>query len=99
MELQPGYEHPGDPRQPDTPTGTDVSVLALDIGGTKIAAALVDDGTVSHRTQIPTPQTSAEDAWAATPGLITETLAHGPAEGWASPRPARWTWVPGPSAR
>mgnify|MGYP002652188713 CR=1 FL=1 len=54
-----------------------MTVLAIDIGGTKIAAALVDGNTLVHRTQVPTPQTSAEDAWHATADLITTTLAAG----------------------
>ncbi|MFA7513787.1 MAG: ROK family protein, partial [Mycolicibacterium vanbaalenii] len=36
-------------------------VLALDIGGTKIAAGLVDaDGALVHRAQQPTPDGDAE---------------------------------------
>ncbi|MFI2838547.1 glucokinase [Mycolicibacterium neoaurum] len=54
-----------------------MTVLAIDIGGTKIAAALVDGNTLVHRTQVPTPQTSAEDAWHATADLITTTLGAG----------------------
>ncbi|MGW0161179.1 ROK family protein [Mycobacterium sp. NPDC003323] len=57
-----------------------MSVLAVDIGGTKIAAALVDDGVLTHRTEVPTPRTSAEDAWAATARLITDTLSGGEVE-------------------
>ena len=30
--------------------------LALDIGGTKIASAIVEDGVVSRRQQLTTPQ-------------------------------------------
>ncbi|AHC24237.1 MULTISPECIES: ROK family protein [Mycobacteriaceae] len=58
-----------------------MTVLAIDIGGTKIAAALVDGGTLVHRTEVPTPQTSAEDAWGATAELITATLAAEPTGG------------------
>ncbi len=55
--------------------------LALDIGGTKLAAAVVDaDGTVAHRFQQPTPQTSAADAWRVTADLLTEALAAAPAD-------------------
>lgn len=57
-----------------------MTVLALDIGGTKIAAALADGVTLTHRAQVPTPQTSAEDAWQATARLITDTLAAGTAD-------------------
>lgn len=58
-----------------------MTVLAIDIGGTKIAAALVDGGNLVHRTEVPTPQTSAEDAWGATAELITATLAAEPTGG------------------
>ncbi|MGU3650799.1 ROK family protein [Mycolicibacterium sp. A43C] len=57
-----------------------MTVLAIDIGGTKIAAALADGVTLTHRTEVPTPQTSAEDAWGATAQLITDTLAAGSAD-------------------
>ena len=40
-----------------------MTVLALDIGGTKIAAALADGAVLTHRAQVPTPQSSADDAW------------------------------------
>ncbi|MFB1295594.1 ROK family protein [Mycobacterium sp. pW049] len=50
--------------------------LALDVGGTKIAAGLVDaDGTLVHRVQRPTPDGDAETVWDAVAGLLTETLA------------------------
>lgn len=50
--------------------------LALDVGGTKIAAGLVDaDGTLVHRAQRPTPDGDAETVWDAVAGLLTETLA------------------------
>lgn len=38
-------------------------VLALDIGGTKLAAALVRDGALLDRRQVPTPARVASDAW------------------------------------
>jgi N-acetylmannosamine-6-phosphate 2-epimerase/N-acetylmannosamine kinase len=38
-------------------------VLALDIGGTKLAAALVRDGVVLERRQVPTPPQVASGAW------------------------------------
>lgn len=48
-----------------------MGILALDIGGTKIAAGVVDDeGTVLHRFQQPTPRDSAEAAWRVTADLI-----------------------------
>ena len=52
--------------------------LALDIGGTKIAAALVDpEGALVHRGQAPTPRADAEAVWAVTSGLIVSALAAG----------------------
>jgi glucokinase len=50
--------------------------LALDIGGTKIAAGLVDaGGTLVHQAKLPTPDTDAEAIWAVVDSLITEALA------------------------
>jgi glucokinase len=49
--------------------------LALDIGGTKIAAGLVDDGTLVHQAKLPTPDGDAEAVWAVVDTLVTETLA------------------------
>lgn len=52
--------------------------LALDIGGTKIAAGLVDaDGTIVHRAQSPTPRAGADAVWAVTSGLIGEAMSSG----------------------
>jgi glucokinase len=49
--------------------------LALDVGGTKIAAGLVDaDGTLVHRAQRPTPAADAEAVWAVAAALIAEEL-------------------------
>jgi glucokinase len=46
-------------------------VLAIDIGGTKLAAALVDDaGTVLRRAEAPTPAVRAEDEAAVARALI-----------------------------
>ncbi len=51
-------------------------ILALDVGGTKIAAGLVDpDGTVVQRRRRPTPTGDAEAVWAAVESLLIETLA------------------------
>lgn len=51
-------------------------VLALDIGGTKIAAALVDaDGRLVHREQLPTPHGAAETVWAVVDTLIGAALS------------------------
>ena len=51
--------------------------LALDIGGTKIAAGLVDaDGNLVTSNQQPTPHGDDPEAvWAVTENLITETTA------------------------
>ncbi|MDT5130278.1 MAG: glucokinase [Mycobacterium sp.] len=49
--------------------------LALDVGGTKIAAGLVDaDGTMVHRAQQPTAEGDAEAVWAVAETLIAEAL-------------------------
>ncbi|MCT7658253.1 ROK family protein [Mycobacterium deserti] len=50
--------------------------LALDIGGTKIAAGLVDDdGTLVHQATLPTPDGDAEALWTVVDTLLTEALA------------------------
>lgn len=50
--------------------------LALDIGGTKIAAGLVDsEGMLVHQAKLPTPEGDAEAVWAVADTLITEALA------------------------
>ncbi|MGX9789874.1 ROK family protein [Mycobacterium sp. MMS18-G62] len=50
--------------------------LALDIGGTKIAAGLVDaEGSLAHHAKLPTPNGDAEAVWAVVDTLITEALA------------------------
>lgn len=52
-----------------------VPALALDIGGTKIAAGLVDqDGTLIHHARQPTPDTDAEAVWSVVHELLTEAL-------------------------
>jgi len=54
-----------------------MSTLALDIGGTKIAAGLVDaEGVVLHTNRQPTPRsTDPEQVWAAAERTIAEALA------------------------
>jgi len=54
-----------------------VPVLTLDIGGTKIAAGLVDsEGVLLHQNRQPTPPGGdAEQVWAAASRTITEALA------------------------
>jgi glucokinase len=50
--------------------------LALDIGGTKIAAGLVDaGGTLVHQAKLPTPDGDAEAIWTVIDTLATEALA------------------------
>jgi glucokinase len=50
--------------------------LALDIGGTKIAAGLVDDdGVLVHHAKLPTPDGDAESVWTVVDTLVTEALA------------------------
>lgn len=50
--------------------------LALDIGGTKIAAGLVDaEGTLVHHAKLPTPDEDSEGVWTVVDTLITEALA------------------------
>lgn len=53
-----------------------MDTLALDIGGTKIAAGLVDDeGTLVHRAKLPTPDGDSEAIWAVVDTLVTEAVA------------------------
>jgi glucokinase len=48
-------------------------VLALDVGGTKIAVGLVDaNGTLVHRAQLPTPDGDADAVWAVANRLIVD---------------------------
>jgi glucokinase len=50
--------------------------LALDIGGTKVAAGLVDaDGALVHHAKLPTPVGDAEAVWTVVDTLVTEALA------------------------
>lgn len=52
-----------------------MTTLALDIGGTKIAAGLVDtEGQLLHRAQEETPR-EGEEIWAVVERLVTETKA------------------------
>lgn len=51
-------------------------ILAIDIGGTKIAAGLVDDdGTLVHQAKRPTPDGDAEAIWAVVESLVAESLS------------------------
>src|SRR4029077_19103854 len=50
--------------------------LALDIGGTKVAAGLIDaDGTLLHHAKLPTPDGDAEAVWTVVDTLVTEAVA------------------------
>jgi glucokinase len=50
--------------------------LALDIGGTKIAAGLVDvEGALVHHARLPTPDGDAEAVWTVVDSLVTEAIA------------------------
>jgi glucokinase len=50
--------------------------LVLDIGGTKIAAGLVDEtGMLAHHAKLPTPDGDAEAVWTVVDTLVTETFA------------------------
>ena len=50
--------------------------LALDVGGTKIAAGLVDaDGILVQHAKLPTPDGDAEAVWTVVDTLVTEALA------------------------
>jgi glucokinase len=50
--------------------------LTLDIGGTKIAAGLVDaHGSLVHQAKLPTPDGDAEAVWTVVDTLVTEALA------------------------
>jgi glucokinase len=56
--------------------------LAIDIGGTKIAVALVNsEGVLVHTATRPTPHADAETVWATVEALITETTSHTPVRG------------------
>ena len=78
---------PATPASPTTSTGTDMNActLVLDIGGTKIAAGLVDaDGRLLHQVRQLTPHSSDPDeVWAAAERAIADALAvaGGPVDG------------------
>ena len=56
------------------------TVLAVDIGGTKVAAARVDgSGRISVRHSAPTPASAdPEEVWRAVEGVVGAALASGP---------------------
>lgn len=51
-----------------------MATLALDLGGTKIAAALVDGATLRHRQQVPTPASAGPEAVIASLLALTERV-------------------------
>ena len=58
-----------------------MATLALDIGGTKIAAGVVtDDGDLLHSAQQPTPDGDGDAIWAVVESLLTEARAAAPDE-------------------
>lgn len=61
----------------ERPEGSDPDrcVLAFDIGGTKIATALIADGELLERRQIATPATSDPERWLAAMGTMVEDWA------------------------
>jgi glucokinase len=62
-------------------------VLALDIGGTKLAAAVVDaEGAVHGRRQVPTRGHDAEALWGTVRDLVEDVRAAGAAAGGGPPR-------------
>ena len=72
----PATEPRSDPSDPDPGREGPGPVLAIDIGGTKLAAALVDgEGAVLRRAEAPTPVARAEDEAAVADALIA--LARG----------------------
>ena len=63
--------------------GAVATALAVDIGGTKLAAGLVsDDGVLHHAVRAPTPEsTDGEAVFAPLAALVAEVLGRGRAEG------------------
>lgn len=51
-----------------------MKTLGLDLGGTKIAAAVVEDGNILLRKQVKTPQTGLNDVVSALESIATELL-------------------------
>jgi glucokinase len=77
------------------PQNDRMSVLAVDIGGTKLAAGVVDpDGTLRRERRVPTPPGgTAEQLWQALAGLVDDVLAEGEpitGVGVGSAGPMRW---------
>ena len=54
------------------------TVLAIDIGGTKLAAGVVDDaGQVLDRAEVPTPREGDAEAWFSAIAAVASTVARG----------------------
>ncbi|MBI1378178.1 MAG: ROK family protein [Frankiales bacterium] len=69
------------------------TVLALDVGGTKLAAGLVSaDGSQLARHELPTPSGGAEEVWDAVVGVLDEVAGRAPYEavGIGCGGPMRW---------
>jgi glucokinase len=55
-----------------------MKTLGIDLGGTKIAAAVVEDGKILTRRQVSTPQTGQEDVFAAIAAVAKDVLSEHP---------------------
>ncbi len=85
LAVQPRRPLSGSPPGPAGPV-----TLAVDIGGTKLAAATVGpDGRVGVQRRRPTPAGDGESVWGALAGLVTEVLAEAAAVG----TPPAWCGV------
>lgn len=63
-------------REREVPAAHRDLTLAIDIGGTKIAAGLVDhDGVLVHQATAPTPASDAEEVWLVVESLACEAVA------------------------
>gem|GEM_PF-4294983 len=79
-----------------------MSTLGIDLGGTKILAAVVSEGRVLDRVRVDTPQTGFADVVAAMAGAARELISRGhevTAVGVGSPGPldherGRVVWAP-----
>ena len=81
MSTPAGFAHcPGQagedgPLTGDEALGAKDPALAIDIGGTKIAAGLVEpDGTLLAWAQIPTPRLDAEQLWRTLDSLVSRVM-------------------------
>src|SRR5260370_21124263 len=78
LGWHPDTSTPATPVSPTTPTGTErrMLTLTLDIGGTKIAAGLVDPtGVLVHTATRPTPKgQGAELVWSLVQQMIADAM-------------------------